>query len=325
MSIVNIAFSGGVESTALLQKALRDGHDVNVCMINVHGNYKLRLPEIMACEKIIEAFRVKTVEQKMTYPGTIGDIIHMPVCPWVTSEKANNSLVMFNVTQQFATVLGMMSIRREQMDRCMPSTWIGWIKQDAAEYSFNETEFSEDDYRQLLELPKIIGPLSNADNIGVAFRAPLWNMTKAEIYADLDFDITPLIIPNGRIIIDSEKVTLVPHDCKVKEWQEAGIYKKNLYVRVDGNWELTEDIPPPMYTYNIADASFAARYFSGMLIPADAGLEDTELTREFVNRLAPFFARGRTTYMPSHIKGLEKEMAGTFKHLITTAQSMPTI
>lgn len=327
MSVINIAFSGGLESTALLQKALREGYEVNVCMINVHGNYNLRLPELIACEKIIEVYRKKIQEDTDYYPGKIIGCIHTPVPPWVSCHSGTFTLATFNVTQQFSTALGMMAIRREQMSRYMPSTWIGWIKEDTSDYDFHEMAFSEKEYQELLDLPKTIGSLSNADNIGISFRAPLWDVPKAEIYASIDDDVKPLIIPNGslRISADGDKVSIIPHEDKVEEWKKAGIYNKNKYARVDGDWELMDEQPLPAYTYRVEDASFLARYLSGLLLPSDVGLEDTVTARALIKRLSPFFAKGRTIFYPDDYKRLQSEITEIVKDIIIDAQNLPTI
>lgn len=313
MTTVNIAFSGGVESAYLLQMALERGFKVNICMINVNNSLDTRISEIIAMEKIIKVFREKISDDqdylpkaKQRFTGMINDIMHMPVCPFPTRQDKFRSVVTFDVTQQFAAVLGMLMIRREYMDTSIPSCWIGWIKQDAAETSFNEVDFTEDEYQQLLTLPKIIGPLSNADNIGVEFRAPLWDMPKSVIYDSIIDEVKPLLIPNGTGYINWSNLTVthVPFDHKLDEWKAAGIPSQREYV------------------FNIEEASWMGRYCSGTLLPQDVELEDTPHTREILNLVAPFFCKGRTLIRPRDVSAIKSDIPNRVSDLIRSAQLM---
>ena len=77
MTTVNIAFSGGVESTYLLQLALEKGFNVNLCIINVGGVAENRLGELIAMEKIIKFFLSKLSEEKD----------YLPKAKWTTPKK----------------------------------------------------------------------------------------------------------------------------------------------------------------------------------------------------------------------------------------------
>lgn len=316
MTIVNIAFSGGVESTYLLQLALERGHDVNLVMINASNSLDTRVGEIIAMERIIQAFRDTILEARAYLPlkqqrfkGNICDIVHVPVCPFPAHQGEFKSLVTYDVTQQFAIVLGMLAVRREYIDTAMPSTWIGWIKSDAAETTFNETDFSEDDYSALLNLPKTIGPLSNADNIGVQFRAPAWNMDKRDIYDELIDEVKELIIPNGcgRVNWRNDTVIHTPFGHKLTEWKAAGIPYQEEYV------------------FNIKAASWVGRYCSGALLPEDVGLADSPEGREFVRELAPFFSKGRSVIHPKHVEPIREEITERVGDLIRCAQALPSL
>lgn len=327
MPTVNIAFSGGIESTALLQKALMDGHNVNVCMINVHGAYTLRLVEIMACEALIDTYKYKTIKSPERYPGEICDIIHVPVTPWVTCQKTRNNIVSPNITQQFATALGMLAIRREYFPDGMPSTWIGWIKEDTSDHSYQELEFSDNDYKQLLNLPKLIGSISNADKIGVSFRAPFWDYRKEDIYREIDDDVKHLIIPNGTVEPSDggAKLLLLPHAEKFTEWERCGAVDKEKFVRRGNVWVRVKSDKDPQYTYRVAEASFIARYMSGMLLPIDAGLDDSVSARKLMESLSPYFARGRTVIRPEDSELLKVSVIQRVQDIISVAQSLPVI
>ena len=316
MTMVNLAFSGGVESTYLLQLALERGFNVNVVMINANNHLDTRIGEIIVMERIIKFYKEVTREGKDYLPrtqqrfkGEIKDIIHVPVCPFPASQNEFKSLVTYDVTQQFAIVLGMLAARRDYVDTAMPSTWIGWIKGDAAETTFNETDFTEDDYGTLLKLPKTIGPLSNADNIGVEFRAPLWDMDKRDIYDGLVDEVKEMIIPNGagHIRWKSDTAVHVPYDHKLAEWKAAGIPSQ------------------AEYAFNIKDASWVGRYCSGTSLPEDMGLADSPEAREFVRGLTPFFCRGRSVIRPKDVDAIRREVTGRVEDLIRYAQVLPSI
>lgn len=314
MPTVNIAFSGGVESVYLLQHALERGFKVNLCLINVHNNLENRLAEMVAIERIIKFFKDKMQDDKDYLPraswrlkGEIKDIIHVPVCPWVSGLTDRDSPVTYSVTQQFATVLGMIYCRREYMDRFIPTGWIGWLKRDASEFSCDEHDHSEEDYGALLRLPETIGPLSNADNIGVKFHAPLWDMDKTDIYNALMDEVKPLVVPNGQGSINAwdNTVTLTPYSNKADEWKAAGI---------------------PMekeYTYDYTELSWMGRYVCGALLPVDVGIRDTGENRTMLRMLSAFFSKGRTVIRPNDQHSMKNEIKRTVRDLIRTCQAMP--
>ena len=316
MTTVNIAFSGGLESTYLLQLALEKGFTVNLCMINVGGTMESRLGELIAMERIIKFFKMVGDEEraylpkaKWTLPGRINDVMHYAGCPFVSRQESNKSLATFDVTQQFGVILGMLAIRREYLDDYMPSTWIGWIKEDAAEFSFNEMDHSEKDYQDLLNLPELIGPLSNADNLGIKFRAPLWEMSKTEIYGKLLDALKPMLIPNGRSHVDhaNNKVEHFPHQSKLEEWKDAGLPHKGPYI------------------FQITEPSWIVRYITGTLLPADVEQPDTFECRKFLQTVAPFFAKGRTIIRPKDVPALRKEVIGMTADLIIAAKEIPKL
>mgnify|MGYP003407396528 CR=1 FL=1 len=316
MTMVNIAFSGGVESTYLLQLALERGFNVNVVMINANNHLDTRIGEIIAMERIIKFYENAIREGKDYLPrrqqrfkGSIRDIIHVPVCPFPASQNEFKSLVTYDVTQQFAIVLGMLMVRRDYVDTVMPSTWIGWIKSDSAETTFNETDFTEDDYGALLKLPKTIGPLSNADNIGVEFRTPLWNMDKRDIYDELVDEVKTLLIPNGsgHVLWKNGTVVHDPYDHKLAEWKAVGIPLQAEYV------------------FDIKDASWIGRYCSGTSLPEDMGLADSAEAREFVRGLTPFFCKGRSVIRPKDVDPIRREITSRVENLIRHAQALPSL
>lgn len=316
VTTVNLAFSGGVESTYLLQLALEKGFDVNLCMINVGGVPEVRLGELIAMERIVKFYKDQMREQqdylpkaKWTLKGRIMDDMHFAGCPFAARQTASRTLVAFDVTQQFALILGMLAIRREYLDHYMPTTWIGWIKEDAAETSFDELEHSEEDYLALLKLPELIGPLSNADNIGIKFRAPLWEMSKSEVYSKLMDGVKPLLIPNGLGYPNQSKdcVDHVVYKDKQEEWKAAGIPCER------------------EYKFPISEGSWITRYITGNLLPNDVGQDDTPECRNLLQRVSPYFAKGRALIRPDDQNKIREEVTRVVADLIAAAQAIPKV
>ena len=162
-------------------------------------------------------------------------------------------------------------------------------------------DHSEKDYQGLLNLPELIGPLSNADNLGVKFRAPLWEMSKAEIHIKLLDDVKPLLIPNGHSYTNWSKdtATHTPHKCKLQEWKDAGILGKD------------------EYTYELTEASWIVRYMTGTLLPGDVDQPDTPSMRDLLRTVAPFLAKARTIIRPKDVTSLRSEVAKMVRNLIT--------
>lgn len=299
MATILLAFSGGVESTALLEKALTDGHKVVACMINVHGDNVKRLAEITACERIIKYYR----DNSAPYQGKIVSVVHAPICPWVPAAMDTHPLAHNSITQQFATVLGMMSIRRYFMNNGMPTTWIGWIQEDTSDYSNYELDFSPKQYKQLLDLPKILGPLSNSDLSGCPFRAPFWDMSKADILKIIPTPVIDLLIPNASRTDTQTTITLHPYENKIKEWVEAGLYK------------VDEDLVPiiPNYDYSVEEASFEARYLSGLLLPKDLGLLDTKTNHTLLENISPFLSKGFSVVLDKDFSRIKSSLSNMLR------------
>jgi len=107
---------------------------------------------------------------------------------------------------------------------------VGWLRQDACEYSHNEFDHSEAAYTELLNLNSVLGRLSNSNTIAKPFRAPLWEMSKQDIWQRLDPALAKHVVPNGTgANIDDHVWGHTPFDLKVKEYKKAGIPIKQSY------------------------------------------------------------------------------------------------
>ena len=206
MSTINLAFSGGIESTYLLQKLLSDNNRVHIVFANLCGGAQGYAGEMLRAKQILDYFRKKIDEPDGPYTKSrLGNIywhIGTPYLNGVSRYKCSNSTcnenVTTSVTQQFAITDVMMNFRKERISKHYPTTVLGWLKEDTTEYSLNEYDFTEAEYRELLNLPVRLGRLTNSDLIAKPFRAPLWEMRKTDIWRNLDTDLKHLVLPNGK-------------------------------------------------------------------------------------------------------------------------------
>jgi hypothetical protein len=274
MTVVNIAFSSGIDSTALLIMALRKGFRVNLHMINVSGILETTMFEAYAMQRIVD--EVKKMEFKGN--GGIDKISYGMHAPFKAWQSGPETPVCNSIVQQFATVLGMANIRRMNSNS-LPGTWIGWNREDASESSFCEYDHSEQDYDDMVNLlPKLIGRLGNGDNLETPFRLPLWNKSKKEIYSILPPSIRNLTVVNGRASVIPEKNKVVynayPHKLK-----ELGL---QLDMEMREHWEVPlTDIPAHI------------RIMCGYGLPADIEMESTEESLELVMELSKVYTAGQ--------------------------------
>jgi hypothetical protein len=256
MSQVNIAFSSGIDSTALLMLALRRGFDVNLHMINVSG-----IPETMMYEMYTMGRIVEEVKKITFKTGCINTVSYAMATPFPARMKSGSSdnPICNSITQQLATVFGMADIRRMNYDDC-PGTWIGWNRADASESSLIEWDHSEQDYHDLCNLvPSVIGRLGNADNLETPFRMPLWDMEKKEIYAMLPQALKDLVLVNGKahVYAHENKAVYNAYPHKLKELSHQ------LDMEMPEHWEV-----------KLTDIPAHIRIMCGYGLPSDVGLPD---------------------------------------------------
>jgi hypothetical protein len=257
MSEVNIAFSAGIDSTALLMMALRRGFKVNLHMMNVSGIPETMMYEMYTMHRIVEEVK------KMTFKGgSISTISYSMDAPFAARMKGGDrseNQVCNSITQQLATAFGMADIRRMNYDE-NPGTWIGWNRADASETSLIEWDHSEQDYHDLCTLvPSVIGRLGNADNLETPFRMPLWDMDKKDIYAMLPQVLKDLVLVNGkaRVWPHENKAVYNAYPHKLKELAQQ------LDMEMPEHWDVTlTDIPAHI------------RIMCGFGLPSDVGLPD---------------------------------------------------
>ena len=273
MATINIAFSAGLESVYMLQKALEDGHSVNVCWLNVVGHPETCAFEMLRTKEIVDYFR----SRKEEFKGKINDVYyhtartHFNIVPQAGNHYDSGcTLVTTTQTQQWGVVVGMMKIRQSMIRHEYPTTWVGWCNYDTAEYSADENDITAAEYAELLSIPVTIGNLSRSDRIAYPFRAPLWDMSKKQIWDLVRDDLKPFIILNGTATFDEEHSVLT---------YTAGDYKKEQYVQEGIPFEETS----PIIVDSSTDIGFAVKLFCGVVDPIDINLPQE--ARSFVRKL----------------------------------------
>lgn len=260
--LINIAFSGGVESVYMLQMAMEQGHSVNIVYINASGNPLHCIGELMNLQKVLAYFRDPV--NKKRYPGTIKEVFyflskaHNNIVNGSTWREREGGLVTVDITQQWTVTLAMMKVRQTMLSGRYPTTFIGWIYEDSSDVSYDEMDFSAAEYKRLLELPAELGKLNNSDKMAKPFRAPLWELAKKDIWLKIEPDLKEFVILNGSAHIDRKKNVIIhiPLINKAEEYELAGI-----------PCEATYEFP-----LDDSDFCFLLKRFAQELFPDDVGL-----------------------------------------------------
>lgn len=240
LSII-VPVSGGLESTYLLQKAMSMNAKITVVFINVVGVAEGMVGELLSMNKTLDYFRSKNLD-KVQYPGEITKVIYYLAKPYlnvvdrgspVNREFQNRQTN--NINQQMSVIMALAKVRAgivsESVGVESPTVMIGWLKEDSSEVSYDEYDFSAAEYQELLNLPVSLCRLSNADRLAVPFRAPLWEMTKRQVWNKLDKSLEPFIIPNGWCKYEEENSWVIhtPFNNKQQEYADAGIPIQSSY------------------------------------------------------------------------------------------------
>lgn len=270
MATINVAFSSGLESVAMVTKGLRDGHTLNLCVINVSNNRDTFLFELYNTVKFVEY--VKENMEALGFKGSIKNIYQSVRCPWAPCQKNSRRLmnhyddhgdmVVSTITQQFATVVGMLDLRRWNVLSEYPGVWIGWLKQDAAEFSNLEYDHTEEDYRDLLELPKKLGRLAVADRTGTVYRAPLWELSKQQVFDMIPPELRPFVIHTGQAKVfrglgDDSKIVYNITEAKRIEWHAS---------------KMKDELCGEHWEYKLSEIPLRYRLLAGEVTAADIKL-----------------------------------------------------
>lgn len=298
---VRIAFSCGVESTYLLQKALEEGYNVWPCYINVTNNPLTQAVEFHRMRQILAVAKALYVDKGR---GCIGEITYYKKTLLEGCEDRNPKGATA-VVQQFNTALGMLMIRRNDILRgSYPGVWIGWIKEDSFEGTSCPWDYLEEEYQAFLNFPKAFGKLTSADFRGVPFSAPLWDMKKIDIYNKVHPELRPLILANGRPCHHHDDRTLSwgIHQHKKDELDHAGIPYE------------------PVTVFQVKDLGYISRMIGGLFkgedfdLPSFADPLIADLVKcDWLSEHAIVTADIDTTYDESRITSLKNRVVRMIK------------
>lgn len=240
MPIFIVPVSGGVDSANVLLKAMNLNSTVFPIFIAVNSAPSLCVADLTAAEKVVSYFK----KNQNKYPGKIRDLSYALTSTLELRKSTPHHVLdtpaSYSVIQQFNLVYNTAKFRAKIWED-NPTVLLGWLKADASETSFNEYDFSEQEYKELLELPMTLGKLSNTDRTCKPFRVPLWEKSKSEIYSELPDELKNLVIPNGFDRIgdtNEQKLIRIPGGSKIKEWSDAGIPVKDGYPFSQGELSL---------------------------------------------------------------------------------------
>lgn len=214
---VLIPFTGGVESTYLVQKALADGHEVIVAYYGVTQHGKSRLSELTARRHMIEYWNRK-------YPDKVWEVYgfmeNMAAIPRQQKAEKNGVRQQWNVINQIAATISSLNV---EYDRVM-SVWIGWTQYDSTAHSLCYNDLTPEEYQRLTKLVPEILFLSNIDKSQRTPFMPLWNeKSKADVYNKIDDELKQFIVANGvadSVASTQETLHHKVHNIKKEEYGE---------------------------------------------------------------------------------------------------------
>lgn len=188
---VLIPFTGGVESTYLLQKALEDGHEVIAAYYGLTQFHESRIVELTARRHILDYFKSK-------YPNEVVEVYgvfeNMPHLPKIQTTQKNGVRQQWSLVNEIVATIA--SVNRN--DEYISSVWLGWAGYDTAEYSLSYADFTENDYQRLCKLVPEILYLSNVDKSNhVPFMPLAKAQHKHQVYGLIDPSVQKFIVGNG--------------------------------------------------------------------------------------------------------------------------------
>jgi hypothetical protein len=200
---VRLAFSGGVESTYLAQMFLEEGNSVELHYGNVRGV----LAEPEEAGMVYRCF----LKLKELY----GDKVKFFYCPqkYFTSAQANNVDQIHYVNQAFRVaclLTDMMAFGGNFVYAC------GWTGSGALEKSLNPGCYTERDYQEMKQLPRLLQKFSRAYSFPHVILTPLYNQKKTDIYNKLNPELRDYLVLNSnheyisRAKLDEYKKTGLP-------------------------------------------------------------------------------------------------------------------
>ena len=217
---VLIPFTGGVESTYLVQKALAEGHKVIVAYYGITQHGRSRMSELTARRHMIEYWKNKYPNKVIELYGYFENICFIPTPQRM---EKNGVRQQWNVINQIVATISSLNVKHDVVS----SVWIGWTQYDTAEHSLSYTDLTSDEYIRLTQLVPEILFLSNVDKSLRTPFMPLWHeKSKVDVYNKIDDDLRPFIIANGQsdaFRSTPEAIFHIVNDTKIDEYRDLPI------------------------------------------------------------------------------------------------------
>lgn len=215
-----IAFTGGLDSTYLLQEELKKGHDVEVVYAYLTHDISARLAELTARRRLLNYFN-------QLYPGQIKDEwVTIDPALWVCQGGPYNGRTQ--LVQQYNTMTSLIQVilQGDKNHHYRPMT--GWHYQDVMENNPKElqSEATYTLYKQIFA--SLVRSVDPERHIVCGLTTPVWNVSKEEMWHSLDGWIQANISTGYYYYLDTQRngATLLTDQSaakKVAEYRGLGI------------------------------------------------------------------------------------------------------
>lgn len=229
---VLIPFTGGVESTYLVQKALEDKREVVLGYFGVTQSALARLPEIVARRHMIDYFRTKYKNQIIT--ECYGFFEHMCQVPKENTFSCSSLRQQWNLVNNLIAANTIYNHNGVVLD----AIWIGWAGYDTSEYSLSNIDFSAAEYEQFRQMFADGLYLSSFDKSMKKPFLPLMNeMSKKDILNRIDPELHKWIIGNGQGYYRNKEETVehAPYSVKETEYKDSDVPVNTFFPMVELN------------------------------------------------------------------------------------------
>jgi hypothetical protein len=229
-----IAFTGGLDSTYLLQEELKKGHDVEVVYAYVSQGDIQCLAELTCRRRILNYF-------KQLYPGKIKDEwVTVDPALWVRQGLEAMRSGRFQLVQQYNTMTSLIQVILQADKDIHYRPMTGWHCMDVMEN--NPVEYQSEETYTLYKgiFKSLVRSVEPERNIFCGLTTPVWDVTKKEMWDSLDSWVQSNISTGYQFSETEERngaLTLRDNTAfkKAREYHELGI---SIPVAVTTHFEL---------------------------------------------------------------------------------------
>ena len=199
---VRLAFSGGVESTYLAQMFLEEGRQVELH----YGNMRGAMADPVEAGLVYRCF----LQLRKLY----GRKVTLFYCTqkYFTSSQCQKLDGSHYVNQAFRVacmLTDMMAYGGDYIYAC------GWTGSGAIEKSLNTASYTQGDYQDMTQLPRMLQRFSRAYSFPHTILTPLYNQSKADIFKKLNPELLDYLVLNS----DKGRITVA----KIEEYEAANL------------------------------------------------------------------------------------------------------